>query len=182
MKFLTVPTYWQWHVPVLWWTPSVHRWRHVCNAASFPSKQTSPSPHLLIFLTQILLKPPIYTIHHPYPFVMANPMALVPASFPPCFLHLHKTRVQLHPLTPLSHSLLTPHDPCPMLPWASSPPLKRKCRSWHGRCFGSSCWERSRLGYHHQQKQVTTCHMTCLKCCSDDRGNYLRKNVYHEVR
>lgn len=43
---------------------------------------------------------------------MAHPMAPVPASSPPRFPHLHKTRVQLHPLTSLSHSLLL----FPMIP------------------------------------------------------------------
>lgn len=82
------------------------------TAASFPSEQSSPSPHLPILLMQTLLKPPIYTIHHPHPSVTANPTALVPASLPPCFPPLYKTRIQLHPLTPPSHSLLT----FPMIP------------------------------------------------------------------
>lgn len=60
MKFLTVPTHWQCHLPVPWWTPSAHRWRHVLTVSSCPSKQTFPSPHIL---TQILLKSPIHTNH-----------------------------------------------------------------------------------------------------------------------
>lgn len=64
-----------------------------------------------------------------------------------------------HPFIPLPVHL--PWDPCPMFP--SSPVSKPKCRSWHER------WE-SRLGYHHWQKKVTTCHRICLNCCLHDQG------------
>lgn len=76
------------------------------------SLQNKPWPSKPVLLKQILLKPAIYTVHYPHPSVMAHPMVPVLASFPPCFPHLHKTRVQLHLLTPLSLSLLT----FPMIP------------------------------------------------------------------
>lgn len=127
MTFLMVPTHWQQHLPVLFifwfWTPRAHRWRHVCTAASFPSEQSSPSPHLPILLTQTLLKPPIYTIHHPHPSVTAHPTALVPASLPPCFPPLYKTRIQLHlhptPCSPSPWSL-------PQVAWGLLPRLEEK--------------------------------------------------------
>lgn len=103
----------------------MHRWRHVCTVPTFPSKQTSPPHHLPILLMQILLTPLIYTNHCPRPSVMANPMALVPASFPPCLPHPLKTPSSYPYPTPCS----VPHDPCLMLPWVSFPVLRRRCRS-----------------------------------------------------
>lgn len=73
--------------------------------------------------TQILFQLPIYIIHCPCPSAMAHPMAQFPASFLPCFPQLHKTRVQLHPLTPLPHSLLTSPGipvPCSLPPQSQS--------------------------------------------------------------
>lgn len=114
-KFLgsfLVPTHWQWHLPVLWWTPSVHRWRHVCTVPSFPSEQTSPPCHLPILLKQILLTPAIHTNPCPRPSAMANPMAPVPASFLPCPPH------------PLKTPSFNPYPtPCPVPHCLGSPPL-----------------------------------------------------------
>lgn len=58
---------------------------------SFPSKQISPPCHHPILLMQILLTPAIHTNYCPHPSARANPMALVPASFPPCLPHPLKT-------------------------------------------------------------------------------------------
>lgn len=136
MKFLGTNTS---AMTVLWWTLSVHSWRHVCTVPTFPSKQTSPPHHLPILLMQILLTPVIYTNHCPRPSVTANPMALVPASFPPCLPHPLKTPSSY----PYPTACSVPHNPCLMLPWVSFPVLRRRCRSCQGQCFGSSCWGRA---------------------------------------
>lgn len=115
MNFLMVPTHWQQHLPVLWWPTRVYqwRWKNVCTVCSFPSEHTFPSPHLPIFLTQILLKPPIYTIHHPHLSLMVNPTALVPASF----------SVLLTSTKPVSNTILSSLYPIPSSPslWFQPP-------------------------------------------------------------
>lgn len=152
----------------------MHRWRHVCTVPCFPSKQTSPPCHLPIFLTQILLTPAIHTSHCPHLLLWLIPWRWSLLLSFPAFLTPSKSP----PLTPTPLLALFPTAlglfPCPeervqiLLPGSVS---QQQLLGW------------SRLGYHHQENQVTTCHITCLKRFSSDvRGKYLRKNVYHVVR
>lgn len=82
-----VPTHWQWHLPVLRWTPKCAQVETCLYCSLFPFKTdlSTLSPSHLSNAD---------SAHTSYshkslstPSAMANPMALVPASFLPCLPH-----------------------------------------------------------------------------------------------
>lgn len=181
MNFLMVPTHWQQHLPVLWRTTSVYqwRWKNVSTVYSFPLKQTSPPPHLPIFLTQILLKPPIYTIHHPHL------SGLTPGHW---FL-LPSLSVLLTSTKPAFNPILSPLSPIPSSPslWFQPhvalsllPSLEEKVQILTWSAFRQQLLGAEQVGL--SSLTETSYHLPHDLPCLDDRGNYLGKGVHHALR
>lgn len=103
-----VPTHWQLHLPVPWWTTNVHRWGHVHIVSSFPPKQTLtfPSFQRIFYFNHLFTQSTVHT--------------LLSLPIPWHWSLLHSLPAFLTSTKPGSNSIPSPlyPTPCPPSPWS----------------------------------------------------------------